>query len=117
MITERELEILELSKKLNQLEISKKLKISQPAVSKIYNNALRKIKDAKETLELANAANKKEFIEELTDTLEVLQTLISAVEADMDQVEKKMIEKKQERGGFVKGLILEYDDGKTCEEE
>lgn len=53
MITEREREILELAQKFNQLEISKKLKISQPAVSKIYNNALRKIKDARETLEIA----------------------------------------------------------------
>jgi len=53
MITNREREVLELAKKLTQLEISKKLRISQPAVSKLYNNALRKIKDAKEVLELA----------------------------------------------------------------
>lgn len=53
MITKRELEVLQLARKVTQIEISKKLKISQPAVSKIYNNALRKIKDAKEVLRLA----------------------------------------------------------------
>ena len=53
MITNREREVLELAKKFTQIEISKKLRISQPAVSKLYNNALKKIKDAKEVLELA----------------------------------------------------------------
>lgn len=53
MITEREREVLELAKKYTQREISKKLKISQPAISKLYNNALRKVKDAEEVLKLA----------------------------------------------------------------
>ncbi len=53
VITERELEVLKLSKRLNQLEISRKLGISQPAISKLYNNALKKIKQAKEVLKIA----------------------------------------------------------------
>jgi transcriptional regulator len=53
MITEKEIEILKLKKKgLTQLQIAKKLKISQPAVSSFYNNAIRKIKDAEAILEL-----------------------------------------------------------------
>jgi len=53
MLTEKEIEVIKLKKKgLTQLEIAKKLKISQPAVSNFYNNAINKIKDAKEVLKL-----------------------------------------------------------------
>jgi len=53
MLTKKEIEILKLKKKgLTQVEISKILKISQPAVSGFYNNALKKIKEAKKSLEL-----------------------------------------------------------------
>ena len=53
MLTKKEIEILKLKKKgLTQVEISKILKISQPAVSGFYNNALKKINEAKKALEL-----------------------------------------------------------------
>jgi transcriptional regulator len=53
MLTRKEKEVLILkSKELIQQEIAKKLKISQPAVSKFYNNALWKIRDAEETIKL-----------------------------------------------------------------
>jgi transcriptional regulator len=53
MLTEKEVEVLKLKKaNLTQLEIAKKLKISQPAVSSFYNNALKKIKDAEEILKI-----------------------------------------------------------------
>ena len=53
MLTEKEIQVLNLKKQgFTQLEISKKLKISQPAVSNFYNNALRKIKDAEEVIKL-----------------------------------------------------------------
>ena len=53
MLTEKEKEVLKLKKQgLNQLQIAKKLKISQPAVSNFYNNAIWKIKDAEEILKL-----------------------------------------------------------------
>lgn len=53
MLTEKEVEVLKLKKQgLTQLEIAKKLKISQPAVSSFYNNALLKIKDAEDILKL-----------------------------------------------------------------
>ena len=53
MITRKEKQVLELRKKgLKQSEIASKLRISQPAVSAFVNNALRKIRDAKKTMEL-----------------------------------------------------------------
>ena len=54
MLTKKEIEVLKLVKKGHtQIEISKNLKISQPAVSGLYNNALKKIKDSKEVLRTA----------------------------------------------------------------
>ena len=53
MLTAKEKEVLILkSKGLTQQEIAKKLKISQPAVSKFYNNTLWKINDAEEVIKL-----------------------------------------------------------------
>lgn len=54
MLTDKEIRILELrAKKLTQIEVSKKLSISQAAVSHFEKNALRKIKEAEQTLEIA----------------------------------------------------------------
>ena len=54
MLTEKEIQVLELrAKKLIQIDVSKKLKISQAAVSHFEKNALRKIKEAEQTLEIA----------------------------------------------------------------
>jgi len=53
MLTKKEIDVLELRKKgLKQKEVSKKLKISQPAVSKFENNAKMKIKKAQETIRI-----------------------------------------------------------------
>jgi len=53
VLTQKEIEVLKLKKKgLTQLEMAKKLNIAQPSVSSFYNNALKKIKDAKEVLKL-----------------------------------------------------------------
>ncbi len=53
MLTPKEIKVLKLKKKnFTQLKIAKKLKISQPAVSKFYKNAIGKIKDAEEVLKL-----------------------------------------------------------------
>lgn len=54
MLTKKEIDVLSLKKKgLIQNEIATKLKISQPAVSSFYNNAIRKIKDADKILKTA----------------------------------------------------------------
>ena len=53
MLTEKELEVLSLRKKgLNQLEIAKKLEISQPAVSSFEKAISRKIRDSIGLLDL-----------------------------------------------------------------
>ena len=53
MLTKKEIEILKLRKKgLNQGEISKKLQISQPAVSLFERNIRRKLKDSVRDLEI-----------------------------------------------------------------
>jgi transcriptional regulator len=53
MLTEKEVIVLKLKKSgFNQLDISKKLKISQPAVSGFYKNALRKIAEAEEIFKI-----------------------------------------------------------------
>lgn len=54
MLTEKEIQVLELrAKKLTQIEVSKKLDISQAAVSHFEKNAHRKIKEAEQALEIA----------------------------------------------------------------
>ena len=54
MLTEKEIEVLKLRKKgLKQIEIAKKLKISQPSVSAFENKAYKKIKDSGEVLKIA----------------------------------------------------------------
>jgi transcriptional regulator len=53
MLTGKEIEVLKLKKKgLKQTEIAKRLKISQPAVSNFYNNAVSKIKGAEEIMKI-----------------------------------------------------------------
>ncbi len=53
MLTEKEVAVLEFKKKgLTQIDIAKKLRITQPAVSRFYNNALEKMQDAEKVLEI-----------------------------------------------------------------
>lgn len=60
MLTEKEIEVLKMKNSgFTQKEIAKKLKISQPAVSKFYNNALWKMKDAEEVLKLKKSLGVK----------------------------------------------------------
>lgn len=54
MLTQKEIAVLELrAKKLTQIEVSKKIGISQAAVSHFEKNALRKIREAEETMQTA----------------------------------------------------------------
>ena len=66
MLTKKEIVVLELEKKgLIQLEIAKILKISQPAVSGFYNNALKKIMGARKISEIAEKLKVKLKEEEI----------------------------------------------------
>jgi DNA-binding CsgD family transcriptional regulator len=52
MLTDREKQVYKLKKEGKlQNEIAKRLKISQPAVSNFYNNAIKKINAAKEIID------------------------------------------------------------------
>ena len=54
ILTKRETEVLKLKKRgFRQKNIATKLHISQPGVSGLYTNALKKIKEAKETVDFA----------------------------------------------------------------
>ena len=53
MLTKKEIRVLELAQKgLKQIEIAKKMKISQPAVSNFYSNAMHKISQAEEVVKI-----------------------------------------------------------------
>ncbi|MEI7718900.1 MAG: LuxR C-terminal-related transcriptional regulator [archaeon] len=53
MLTEKEIEVLKLKKQgLTQSEMAKKFKISQPAISNFYKNAMSKIKQAEEIIKI-----------------------------------------------------------------
>lgn len=53
MLTQKEIDVLKLKARgLTQLEIAKKLNITQPAVSSFYNNARKKIREAEEVLRI-----------------------------------------------------------------
>jgi len=60
-LTDKEIKVLELKKQgFTQVEIAKKLKITQPAVSFFYRNAMAKIKDSSETVKLAKKLGVKD---------------------------------------------------------
>lgn len=53
MLTEKEIRVLKLKKSgLTQVEIAKRLKITQSAVSVFYNKGLKKISEAQEVVKL-----------------------------------------------------------------
>lgn len=45
-------------------------------------------------------------VEELADILEVIETIVKYKGLSMEQVEKIRLEKREERGGFEKGIRL-----------
>lgn len=56
MLTKKEIDVLQLRKLgLTQVEVSKKMGISQAAVSSFEKNALKKIDDAKEVERIARS--------------------------------------------------------------
>jgi len=60
MLTKKEIEVLKLRKQnLTQIEVAKKLHISQAAVSVFEKKAISKIKDAKRVVEYSKKMNFK----------------------------------------------------------
>ena len=65
-----------------------------------------KKKLAEESFELQKAKDKKEFLNELVDVLEVLRSLARVKKISWRAVEIKRKLKNKERGGFSKQLFL-----------
>lgn len=65
-----------------------------------------KKKLVEESAELQKANSKKELLNELSDVLEILQTIARAEKLKWNEIEKKRVIKAKERGGFQKRIFL-----------
>lgn len=75
--------------------------------SEDYSHHLKnKLKE--EVEEVLEAPSPKDLKEEIADILEVLQALAKTEGLQWEHIEKKRIQKQNERGGFKKGLFAEY---------
>src|SRR6266542_774708 len=78
-----------------------------PLNSKDLLNHL-KLKLQDEVEEVLSAATAKDIKEEIADVLEVLYSIAKYYGLQIDHLEKKRLQKQAERGGFTKGLFVEY---------
>ena len=62
------------------------------------------IEEAQEVLE---ASSKEDVLNELSDVMELVESIAKDNDLTMSEVEKKKQKKKEERGGFEKKLFLE----------
>ncbi|MCK5332571.1 nucleoside triphosphate pyrophosphohydrolase [Candidatus Parcubacteria bacterium] len=70
--------------------------------------AALKNKLVEETQEVLEANSKEDVLNELSDVLELVETIARDNNFTMSEVENKKQNKKEERGGFEKRLFLEY---------
>ena len=67
---------------------------------------LRK-KLVEEALECAQAKTQEEFVAELADIEEVIQTLLACTQVSKEEVERVRVYKQEHKGGFSKRIFLE----------
>ena len=74
-----------------------------------FTTALKEklVEKAKELLE---AKTHEEILNELSDVLELVESIATNNELTIAEVEKQKLAKKEKRGGFEKKLFLEYVD-------
>ena len=72
---------------------------------KRFTEELKK-KLVEESKELQEASGKKEVLNELSDVLEIIQTVAGIEKIKWSEVEKKRKIKAKERGGFKKRVFL-----------
>lgn len=79
-------------------------------LTKEFEKELKKklLEESKELLE----APREELLSELADVLEVLKSIALHHKIDFRTVEKYRIQKKKERGGFLKKLFLVWSTDK-----
>lgn len=84
-----------------------------PKISELNDEQFKialKEKLVEEAKELLEAKTDEEILNELSDVLQLLESIALNNNLSIIQVEKQKEKKKQERGGFEKKLFLEYVD-------
>ena len=71
-----------------------------------FREELRK-KLVEEALECAQATTREEFVAELADIEEVIQTLREMSQVSQEEVERVRVCKQEHKGGFSKRIFLE----------
>lgn len=85
-----------------------------PKISELSDEQFKialKEKLVEEAKELLEAKTDKEILNELSDVLQLLESIALNNGLSVSDVEKQKEKKKQERGAFEKKLFLEYVDG------
>jgi predicted house-cleaning noncanonical NTP pyrophosphatase (MazG superfamily) len=77
-------------------------------VSGSVRDFLLRRKAIEEVLELCNAKNAESLREELADVLEVLYALAAENKIPFEDIESMRIAKRIERGGFERGIFIDY---------
>lgn len=75
-----------------------------------------KLKLQDEVDEVLNAVTPKEIKEEIADVLEVLYAIAKYYGLQTEHLEKKRVQKQLERGGFSKGLFVEFVEVEDSED-
>jgi len=84
-----------------------------PKISELNDKEFKialKEKLVEEAKELLEAKTDEEILNELSDVLQLIESIALNNNQSIAQVEKQKEKKKQERGGFDKKLFLEYVD-------
>jgi predicted house-cleaning noncanonical NTP pyrophosphatase (MazG superfamily) len=63
-----------------------------------------------EAKELLNAKTQEEILNELSDVLQLVESIATNNNVSIAEIEKQKLAKKEKRGGFEKKLFLEYVD-------
>ena len=84
-----------------------------PKISELSDDKFKialKEKLVEEARELLEAKTEKEILNELSDVLQLVESIATNNNLSLGEIEKQKENKKQERGGFNKKLFLKYVD-------
>ena len=84
-----------------------------PKISELNDEQFKialKEKLAEEAKELLEAKTQEEILNELSDVLQLIESIAINNNLSVSDIEKQKEKKKQERGAFEKKLYLEYVD-------
>jgi len=73
------------------------------------------LKLREEVEELSSALTLEDFQEEMADLLEVYAALVSCWGVEMKTIEELRLKKREERGGFDKGIFMEFVEVETSD--